>query len=263
MSNIFSQQLILSLISGVFISGIAGYLGTLMLSKKMSIVAGPLAHLSFPGVAIAIIFGFNIYLGVFPFVLIGAFLIWLLEEKTKLPVENLAAIIFAAGIGTAFLFLPIDQAEAALVGSIGTITLLETIIVIIISLLIFLVIKVLYKRMMLINVDEDLATIEGVNVKKYNLIYLLSIATVVALGVYLVGGLITAALIAIPAASSKNISNTMQAYKVWAVIFGIISTIAGIVIANYFKLPIGPMVIIVEVVVFLVSIIYRSLVQYK
>ena len=104
-----SSQLILTLISGIFISGIAGYLGTLMLSKKMSAVAGPLAHLAFPGVALALIFGFNISLGVFPFVIIGAILIWLLEERTKLPMENLAAIIFASGVGTALLFLPKRQ----------------------------------------------------------------------------------------------------------------------------------------------------------
>ena len=79
-------QVYLTLISGIFIGGIAGYLGTLMLSKKMSAVAGPLAHLAFPGVALALLYGFsNIALGVFPFVIIGAFLIWLLEKRTKLP----------------------------------------------------------------------------------------------------------------------------------------------------------------------------------
>jgi len=114
----FSSQLIFSLISGGFISGVAGYLGTLMLSKKMSAVADPLAHLAFPGVALALIFGFNLTLGVFPFVVLGVISIWLLEEKTKLPLENLAAIIFAAGVGTTLLFLPIDKAEEAIMGII-------------------------------------------------------------------------------------------------------------------------------------------------
>ena len=87
-----NTQLILSLISGFFISSIAAYLGTLMLSKKMSVVAGPLAHLAFPGVALAIIYHFSFAFGVFPFVIFGAILIWLLEKKTKLPMENLTAV---------------------------------------------------------------------------------------------------------------------------------------------------------------------------
>ncbi len=253
-----SLQIILTLISGIFISGVAGYLGTLMLSKKMSVIAGPLAHLAFPGVALALICGFNISLGVFPFVIIGAILIWLLEKKTKLPMENLAAIIFASGVGSALLFLPIDKAEAALTGSIAKITLGETIFVVISSLLVFCVIKQLYQKMMLINVHEDLATIEGVNIQLYNLLYLLSIAIVVALGVYLVGGLITAALIAIPAASAKNISKGLHTYKVWAITLGIISAIAGILIAHFIHLPSGPMVIVFSAMLFLISVGFRK-----
>jgi ABC-type Mn2+/Zn2+ transport system permease subunit len=253
-----TYQLILTLISAIFISGIAAYLGTLMLSKKMSVVAGPLAHLAFPGVALALIFGFNISLGVFPFVIIGAILIWLLEKKTKLPMENLAAIIFAAGVGIALLFLPLDKAEAALVGNITEITFIETVVIVILSLLVFYTIKKLYQKMMLINVHEDLAIIEGVNIQLYNLLYLLSIAIIVSLGVYLVGGLITAALMAIPAASAKNISKCLKSYKSWAIIFGIISAIVGIFIAHFTNLPSGPMVIVVSVVLFLISIIFRK-----
>ncbi len=252
------SQLILTLLSGIFISGIAGYLGTLMLSKKMSVVAGPLAHLAFPGVALALILGFDISLGVFPFVLVGAILIWLLEKRTKLPMENLAAIVFASGVGTALLFLPIEEAEEALVGSIAKITFRETIMVVVLSSLVFYAVKRLYQKMMLMNVHEDLAAIEGVDIQRYNLLYLLSIAVVVALGVYLVGGLITAALIAIPAASAKNISKNLRLYKAWAVVFGIISAIAGILIAQFVHLPAGPMVVVSGGAVFLISVIFRK-----
>ncbi len=112
--------------------------------------------------------------------------------------------------------------------------------------------------MMLMNIHEELTVIEGINVSLYNLLYLLSIAIVVALGVYLVGGLITAALIAVPAASAKNISKGLFSYKAWAIIIGIISTIAGIFIARFFDLPTGPMVIISGVALFLISVIFRK-----
>jgi len=256
-------QLFLSLTSGIFIGGIAGYLGTLMLSKKMSVVAGPLAHLALPGVALALVFGFSISLGAFPFVIVGAILIWWLEKKTTLPMENLAAIIFASGVGVALLVLPIDKAEEALVGNIMQITLPETLATIALSLAIFFVIARIYKKMMLINIYEDVATTEGINTSRCNLLYLLSIATVVALGVYLVGGLITAALVAIPAASAKNVSRGMWAYKIWAVAFGIISAIAGIIIARQTHLPTGPMVIISGVAVFVISIFFRRRFPHK
>jgi ABC-type Mn2+/Zn2+ transport system permease subunit len=249
-----SNQLILSLISGIFISAIAAYLGTLMLSEKMSVVAGPLAHLALPGVAIAILYGFSISLGIFPFVILGAILIWFLERKTKLPMENLVAIIFAVGVGSALLILPIGKAEEALVGSINTISFSETALIVALSLLMFFLIKYTYKKLMLLNIHEDIARIEGVNIGLFNFLYLFSIAIVVGLGVYLVGALITAAIVAIPAASAKNISKNLQAYKLWAITLGVAATIGGILIAPIFQVPIGPTIILIDAAIFLITV---------
>jgi ABC-type Mn2+/Zn2+ transport system permease subunit len=58
-----AHQLALSLVSGVFISGSAAYLGTLMLSRKMAVVAGPLGHLALPGAALALVYEFSLSLG--------------------------------------------------------------------------------------------------------------------------------------------------------------------------------------------------------
>lgn len=101
--------------------------GALMLSGKMAVVAGPLGNLALPGAALALVYGFSISLGAFPFVVVGILLIWRLEIRTKLQMEALTAIVFAPGIGIAFPFLPIDKAEAALIGDISRVGLHETI----------------------------------------------------------------------------------------------------------------------------------------
>jgi len=258
-----NSQLLLSLISGIFISGVAGYLGSLMLSRKMSVVAGPLAHLSLPGAAIAIIFGWSLLVGVFPFVLLGVILIWFLERKTKLPMENLAAIIFAFGVGTALLILPIDKAEEALVGNINNISLIETIIVVLVSMIVFYITKRIYSKVMMLNIHEELAQVEGVNVNFYNFLYLFNIGLVVSIGVYLVGGLITAALIAIPSAIAKNLSRNLRSYQFWAVISGISSTITGIYLNRFYHLPTGPLIIVTGAISFILSVVIKSIKKFN
>ncbi|MBU1200285.1 metal ABC transporter permease [Patescibacteria group bacterium] len=253
-----TTQLALSFTSGIMISSLAAYLGTLMLSKRMSVVAGPIAHLAFPGVALAIVYGFNLAWGVFPFVLIGALLIWILERKTKLPMENLSAVIFAVGVGSSLLFLPIGEAEEALVGNIMHITPTETAMIIILSLITFFLINKIYNTIMLINIHGDLVKVDKKNISIYNLSYLLAIAIVVALGVYLVGGLITVALIAIPAGTSRNISKSLCRYKFAAIFFGILGTIAGIILSLVLHLPTGPMIIISGAFLFLISLIFQQ-----
>lgn len=249
---------ILSLICGIFVSATAGYLGTLMLQKRMALVAGPLGHLTLPGIALALLYGFDVSLGAFPFVILGIILIWLFEIRTKLPMEALTAVVFSSGVALAFLFLPIEQAETALVGDIFQIGFVEMAVTAIFCLLIFSVVKKIFSKMLLISISEDLAKVEGIDLKKYNLIYLGCIAVIVALGVKLVGSLLTAALVAIPACAARNLSRNMRSYSFLAPLFGALSAVFGICLFQFCHLPAGPMVILSATLIFLVSLIFRK-----
>lgn len=252
-----SSQFLLSLMVGIFVGGAAGYLGTLMLSKRMALVAGPLGHLTIPGIALALIYGFDMSLGAFPFVILGIVLIWLFEIRTKLPMEALTAVVFSSGVAIAFLFLPIEQAEAALVGDISKVNLGEAAISVVLAVILFLVITKIYPKMVLINISEDLAKSQRVNVKKYNLVYLILIAVIVALGVKIVGGLLTAALVAIPACSARNLSRNLFQYAFGASIVGIISSFLGIISFELTGLPAGPLIILANAGVFLISAVFK------
>lgn len=248
------HTLLYSLISGIAIGGTAAYLGCLMLSRRMALVAGPLGHLTLPGIALALIWGIDISIGAFPFVIIGVILIWLLEMKTKLPMEALTAVVFASGVAVAFLFLPIEKVEAALVGDIGQVDLKGTIMTVIASLIIVLTLIKTYPRMILSNISEELAAAEGFNTRPYNFIYLFLIAVIVALGVKMVGGLLTAALVAIPPAAARNLSRNLRQYILWAVVIGAGSAVLGILISRVTGFPAGPLVILVSTVAFLCTL---------
>lgn len=246
---------IFSLVTGIFITAAAAYLGTLMLSRRMSLVAGPLGHLTLPGVALALIYDFDITLGAFPFVVLGIIIIWLLEMRTKLPMEALTAIVFASAVATAFLFLPIEQAEAALVGDISMVGFWDTIFSSLLSLLVLMILKKSYSKLILINISEDLAKIQKIDVKKYNLIYLTLIATIVSLGVKIVGGLLTAAIVAIPAAASRNVSRNLLQYSSLAILFGILSCVLGLLASSLYGLPAGILIILTNTIIFLITLI--------
>ncbi len=253
-----NNQLILSLIAGIFIGGVSGYLGSLMLSKRMALVAGPLGHLTLPGIAIALLYGFSIALGAFPFVLLGIVFIWLLELRTKLPMEALTAVVFASGVAVAFLFLPIEQAQSALIGDITKISYLETVSSVSAALFLFFIIKLIYPKMVLINISEDLAQSEGINVKKYNFIYLTLIAIVVAIGVQMVGGLLTAALVSIPPASARNLSQNLTQYSLISTLVGAVASCVGVLLFQFTGLPSGPLIILTSTFIFLISLIFKK-----
>jgi ABC-type Mn2+/Zn2+ transport system permease subunit len=214
--------------------------------------------LTLPGIALALIYGFNISLFAFLCVILGIILIWLFEIRTKLPLEALTAIVFAFGVALAFLFLPIEKAETALIGDVSKVSFLDTFITCLLCLFIFFLIKKIYFKMVLINLSEDLAKSENINVKKYNFLYLFSIALIVALGIKIVGGLLTAALVAIPAATARNLSKNLFQFSFYGTFLGILSSLLGILLFKITNFPAGPLIILVSFVLFLISLIFKK-----
>jgi ABC-type Mn2+/Zn2+ transport system permease subunit len=248
------HSLLLSVISGIFIGGAAAYLGSLMLSRRMALVAGPLGHLTLPGIALALLWGFDVSLGAFPFVIAGVVAIWLLEMRTKLPMEALTALVFATGVAVAFLFLPIDQAETALVGDIAKAGVGDAALSVAASLAVMVAVNRAYPKLVLANISEELAAAEGVDVRRYNLLYLFLIAVIVALGVKMVGGLLTAALVAIPPSAARNLGTNLRQYTFGATAIGVASATLGIVLFRVTGFPAGPLIILVSAAVFLLTL---------
>ncbi len=250
-------KILLAILMTASIGAAAGYLGTLMLSKRMSLVGGPLGHLTLPGITLALLWGFDVSIGAFAMLVIAILIIWIFEKRTKLPLETLTAVVFSASVAIAFLFLPQEEVEIALIGDISQLSLWTTLASALLSVVSFIIVSKIYKKMVFIAISEDLAKSENINTDKYNLIYLFSVALVIGLGIRIVGSLLTAAIVSIPAATSRNLANNMKQYAYGGAIAGGISGIFGILIYNYFGLPAGPAVIITSATLFVISTFFK------
>jgi len=255
------NQFILSLIAAVFVGGVAGYLGSLLVIRKMGLVGGPLGHLALPGVALALVYSFDPFLGALATIILGGIFVWLLEMKTKAPMEALSGLIFSAGVALGFLILPFDderRLEEALVGDITKINLQGAVVAVALSVLAFFVLQKIYSRLVLAEVSEDLAVIEGVNIKKYNLLYLASVGLVAALTVKIVGGLLPIGLMVIPALTIRNLGRNLRAYSLGSLILGSLGSLLGVSLFKAFPASsAGLLIILVLTTAYLVSLIFR------
>jgi len=253
--TVLSSSFFYALLMGASIGGVAAYIGSLMLTRRTTLMAGALGHLALPGVAIALKYGFDVSFGAIGILLVGIILIWLLEKRTKLPTEALTAIVFTSSVATAFLFLPEGKTVPALLGDVSHLTLLPCLLTIIISGVILYIAYYIFNRMILITISRDIAQTYGYAVSWYNVIYLACIALIVGLGVRIVGGLMTAALIAIPAGTSRNVSSSMTQYALLSMVFGALSSVVGVIIAHFFVIPVGSAIILSSTVFFLISLL--------
>ena len=70
------------------------------------------------------------------------------------------------------------------------------------------------------------------------------------MGVCVVDGLMTAALVAIPATAARNVSRNLLQYELASGAFGVISAIVGIIASVFTRLPAGLLVILMSAVIF-------------
>jgi len=253
-----SKQLLAAIITSAFVGGIAGYIGSLMVTKRMSLMGGALGHLTLPGIALALVYGIDVSIGALLFLIFGIILIWAIEKRTKLPTESVTAIVFSSSVAIALLFLKHEEIDIAIIGDISKITFYTATVTAVISIAIFFIVRFILRYIVLASISEDLAAVEGANVLLYKFIYLACIACVVALGVRIVGGLMTAALVAIPACTSKNISKNLYGYTYFSLLVGATSCALGVFAAYITKLPTGPMIIICSSLFFIFSLVLKK-----
>ncbi len=180
-----SETLIYSVITAVFVGVSAGYLGSLMVLEKMSLVGDALSHVALPGIAIGILFNFDPLVGAFAFLFASAALIWHIQRVTKISFEALVGAMFTLALAIGILLLGdnLEALEEALFGDITQVTFLHVIAGVIISVVAIVLTKLIYRKLVLAMVSEDLAISKGINVAKTNLLYLFLVSLVVAIGI--------------------------------------------------------------------------------
>ena len=252
-----AEALIFSLIVGISVGFSAGYLGSIMVLEKMSLVGDALSHVALPGLALGILFNFNPFFGAFAFLFMSAVAIWHLGRVTKLSFETLVGAVFTLALAIGILLVPAPDLLEALFGDITKVGLVDAMIAIIVSIMVVSVTQIIYKKIVLSLISEELAISTGINVARTNLLYLLLVSLTVAIGIRITGTLLVGFLVVTPAAAARTISHSLARYLALSSIFGAICSVSGILLSSYLNLPAGPLVVSTGVAIFGVVVLVR------
>ncbi|MGA3291950.1 MAG: metal ABC transporter permease [Candidatus Microgenomates bacterium] len=252
-----SDNLLFLLLVGILAGAASGYLGSFMVLKRMSLVGDALSHVALPGIAIALTFGINPMLGALTALVIATFGVWYLADHTEVYPEALVGVFFTASLSIGLLLTPEPDLLEALFGSIDKIGLTDGLMTLVGAIVIFVVTFYISKKLLLGIVSEDLAKSQKINISKINLVYLLLVALVVALGVKFLGTLLTGAMVIIPAVTAKNLARSIKEFQLLSILFGGVGSLGGILIARFLNMASGPAVVLTAVVFFVISFIFR------
>ncbi len=252
-----NADLVLQLITGAMIGLGAGYLGSFMVLRRMSLVGDALSHVALPGIAVALLLHISPFAGAFTALLIAVLGIWALSRSTALPSETLVGIFFTLALAAGLLLTPKPELLEALFGDISSISLVSTVVTVAAILLMVGVMRHIQRTLMLDIVSRDLARSVGAGVERADLLFLVLVALVVALGLKIAGTVLTGSLVIIPAAAARNASHSLTTYTWLSGALGAFCAVAGIAAAHVLGIQPGPAVIIAGAVVFCITLVAR------
>lgn len=258
MENILTNQnLFISLVVGLFVGAASGYLGSIMVLKRLALVGDALSHVALPGIGIALLLEINPFVGAFTALFIGTMLVWGIERISTIPVEAIVGIIFSVSLAVGLLVTPEPELLEALFGDIASVNLTDGVLAVALSVLVIGIVAVIKRKLVLGIISEDFAKTQNIKIGALNLLFMLLVAVVVALGVKVVGTLLMGSLVIIPAAASKNISKSFAVYGILSLVLGVVSAVSGVLMAGWLNFAPGPLVVLAGAAIFLVTLAFR------
>ncbi|NUY39515.1 metal ABC transporter permease [Wolbachia endosymbiont of Litomosoides brasiliensis] len=259
---IFTQDFFInSLIAIVIISLVTGALGSFMIWQRLSYLGDSLSHSSLLGIALALIFKISPSISI---ILIAvAFAILLSLNFNRLySVDTILNIVTNVVLSLSLIlmsFLPSSNSSiiSSLFGDILTLEQSDIVLISLTSIVVALILIFRWRYWLIISINQDLAIVEKVNVNLVRLEFLITLAIFTAVSAQLIGILLIAAFLLIPAASARLISKTPMQMIIVATVFSLISGISGLILSASFDLLTGPAIILIAATYLIIAYFIR------
>lgn len=269
MTLFFTTDFVLyALAAGISLSLVAGPLGSFIVWRRMSYFGDTLAHSALLGIALGLITDSNPQLSIIISCLLFAFILTLLDRRPSLSTDALLGILAHSSLALGIVVLALADSvrvdlEAYLFGALLTIGNVDLIWILLVSTVVAIVLYWFWNDFVSITVHAEIAEIEGANVKRLNLILVLLIALTIAVSMKIVGVLLITSLLIIPPAAARSLASTPEQMAVKASLVGSVSVVLGLISAFYFDVPVGPSIVVVATLIFLLFYFYPGVLKSK
>ncbi len=247
-----------ALLAGVGVAVVAGPLGCFVVWRRMAYFGDTLAHGALLGIALGLALDIGTTAGIV--VACGGLALLLgtthkpghFGADTVLGIMSHSALAFGL-VALAFLSdLRVDL-MAYLFGDILAVAPLDLAWIWGGGGLVLAVLAVLWRPLLHMTVNEELAAVEGEPVAPVRLTFLMLMALVVAVAMKIVGVLLITAMLIIPAATARRFSTTPERMALLAAVAGIAAVALGLGGSFTFDTPSGPSIVAAAAVLFVAA----------
>lgn len=250
-----------ALIAGTGLAIIAGPLGCFTVWRRMAYFGDTMAHSALLGVALSLLFGIDLTLGVFAVAAMVAGALLLLQRRASLSTDALLGILshstLAVGLViVAFMSWVRIDLMGFLFGDILSVSVLDIGIIAVTGAVVLAILIWQWRPLLASTVNTEIAEAEGMNPERSRVVLMLLMSVLIAIAMKLVGVLLITSLLIIPAATARRLSVTPEQMALIAALLGAAAVIGGLFGSLNWDTPSGPSIVVAALALFLLSLLW-------
>jgi zinc transport system permease protein len=249
--------LILAALAGLGVAIAAAPLGCFVVWRRMAYFGDATAHASILGVALALTFSTSVFAGVLVVSLIMAITVSTLSGRgyamdTLLGVLAHSALAFGLVAVSLLQGVRIDL-MAYLFGDILAVGTTDLVVIWGGAVLVLALVAWRWSALLTATLNPDLAYASGIDPKREQWVLTVALTLVVAVAIKVVGVLLIAAMLIIPAAAARPFASMPEHMALIATLIGALSALGGLQLSYRFDTPTGPTIVCLAAVMFVLS----------
>lgn len=246
-----------------------GVVGTMVVTRRITSIAGAIAHAVLGGVGAALFFSrvygltwMNPLLGAALGAVAAALLIGFVNIYAREREDTVIAVVWALGMAVGLLFLDKTPGyvdfQGYLFGNILLLSRSDVILALLLDLVVLVPTVLFFNNILAVSFDSCFAELRGVRVRTTYILLLVLTALTIVLMVYLVGIILVIAMLTLPAATAGCFARRLGSMMTLAVLFSWLFIGAGLVGSFHWDLPSGPVIVVLAAVAYVAAMLLRK-----
>jgi zinc transport system permease protein len=258
MSILEADFMRLAFAAGAIVGLLAPAVGFFLVQRGMSLIGDGIGHAAFAGVALGYLLGVSPVATALGTSVAGAVTVEWLRARRRAAGDQALALLFYTGIAAGVVLVSAAGALNAnlfafLFGSILTVTRGDLLLVAILGTLGLGLIAALYRALVATALDEEGARVSGVPVGVLNVVLAAVAGVTIAVSMRIVGILLIAALMVLPAIAAGRIAWSVRSTILLAMGIGVASVLTGLTVSYYADLAPGGTIVLAAAASFAVT----------
>ncbi len=257
-------------IIAILVSVACSLLSVFVVLRRMAFIGQGISHAAFGGVALGLLlfettsqFHWAINLITAFFCIVIALLIGIVTKHTRISEDSVIGIFFSISMALGVIFIALRKTYAPevftyLFGNILSVTWSDVLIEFVLSFIVIVSFMLFYKELQTFVFNEELAKVSGIPVDflRYFLLVLLSLTIVISIKI--IGIVLISAFLVIPGATAQLLAGSFRSMFSIAVVFGVTSSLLGLLISYFCKLPSGATIVLFQFLLFILALFFKK-----